>query len=467
MSYSKFREKWFPRPDPRTPVTPEAIEHIEDGVKRAHDAIDALGDIGDNLANLVTKEEANATYATTAVAEEVALRTNGRVIPDLINSWWTWPRAWYDDVGQRIHCSGVGRSGIQKVGTYHLRSGKTDEVVTNVVNRLPDDHNPPAFWLGEKRRPITVSNGHDQDTLIRIRRGFQDGDLKSLGPEFTFDIKTVVPDATGVSYEQIIDRPGSMTERAIMCRVSSPTAIGWYVVRSSDDGVVFASAFRLHGKSYQAVRRVGDLLHVWVSDNPQNNVGLYAFSINLRTGRIYNHANTEIAADFWTTNATITASAMTFITSRTQPKSLRLFDISQDGKSALVGEFDAGQLNSMQYAKLSRPASSAVLDPIIGAGVPFGYNASFYTGGMCFGGTDSVIYLVRENQGVWTLERWTYDTAWKLDRVLYTAPPGAKLGRPQVPYLGESTGWVLVGVYYHYAADGYADYYADQLLIKE
>lgn len=63
MSYSKFREKWFPRPDPRTPVTPEAIEHIEDGVKRAHDAIDALGDIGDNLANLVTKEEANATYA--------------------------------------------------------------------------------------------------------------------------------------------------------------------------------------------------------------------------------------------------------------------------------------------------------------------------------------------------------------------------------------------------------------------
>lgn len=63
MSYSKFREKWFPRPDPRTPVTPEAIEHIEDGVKRAHDAIDDLGDISGNLANLVTKEEANATYA--------------------------------------------------------------------------------------------------------------------------------------------------------------------------------------------------------------------------------------------------------------------------------------------------------------------------------------------------------------------------------------------------------------------
>ncbi|MBM4634500.1 hypothetical protein GS482_21295 [Rhodococcus hoagii] len=53
MSYSKFREKWFPRPDPRTPVTPEAIEHIEDGVARAHQAID--GRLGEAALN--------ATYA--------------------------------------------------------------------------------------------------------------------------------------------------------------------------------------------------------------------------------------------------------------------------------------------------------------------------------------------------------------------------------------------------------------------
>ncbi|NKS05191.1 hypothetical protein GS475_02705 [Rhodococcus hoagii] len=57
-------------------VTPEAIEHIEDGVKRAHDAIDALGDIGDNLANLVTKEEANATYARRVRLPESAARSS-------------------------------------------------------------------------------------------------------------------------------------------------------------------------------------------------------------------------------------------------------------------------------------------------------------------------------------------------------------------------------------------------------
>ncbi|GEM_PF-5398020 len=78
MSYSKFREKWFPRPDPRTPVTPEAIEHIEDGVKRAHDAIDDLGDISGNLANLVTKEEANATYVRGDVTDQAGAPIPGK-----------------------------------------------------------------------------------------------------------------------------------------------------------------------------------------------------------------------------------------------------------------------------------------------------------------------------------------------------------------------------------------------------
>ncbi|AVP67316.1 hypothetical protein [Prescottella equi] len=83
MGYSKFREKWFGRPDPRTPVTPEAIEHIEDGVARAHEAIDALGDISD----LVTKEEASATYAPARLASLLSVldqpRSTGPVTTDV------------------------------------------------------------------------------------------------------------------------------------------------------------------------------------------------------------------------------------------------------------------------------------------------------------------------------------------------------------------------------------------------
>ncbi|WP_433703647.1 GDSL-type esterase/lipase family protein [Prescottella equi] len=65
MSYSKFREKWFPRPDPRTPVTPEAIEHIEDGVFRAHQS----------LADCLTKEDAKTTYAPASLGVTRAIRS--------------------------------------------------------------------------------------------------------------------------------------------------------------------------------------------------------------------------------------------------------------------------------------------------------------------------------------------------------------------------------------------------------
>ncbi|WP_238780423.1 hypothetical protein [Prescottella equi] len=70
MSYSKFREKWFPRPDPRTPVTPEAIEHIEDGVARAHQAID--GRLGEAMLN--------ATYAPLGGAALPAGGSAGQVL---------------------------------------------------------------------------------------------------------------------------------------------------------------------------------------------------------------------------------------------------------------------------------------------------------------------------------------------------------------------------------------------------
>lgn len=43
---------------------------------------------------------------------------------------------------------------------------------------------------------------------------------------------------------------------------------------------------------------------------------------------------------------------------------------------------------------------------------------------------------------------------------------GKKLGRPQIPFLGEATDHVLVLEYERYATDAYYDYYANQLLLS-
>ncbi|WP_083662417.1 MULTISPECIES: SGNH/GDSL hydrolase family protein [unclassified Rhodococcus (in: high G+C Gram-positive bacteria)] len=53
MAYSRFRSAWKNRPDTSTPITAEALDHFEEGVKAAHDVLD--GRLSDTALN--------ATYA--------------------------------------------------------------------------------------------------------------------------------------------------------------------------------------------------------------------------------------------------------------------------------------------------------------------------------------------------------------------------------------------------------------------
>ncbi|ANA85495.1 hypothetical protein PBI_BLUEBERRY_33 [Gordonia phage Blueberry] len=403
--------------------------------------------------------------AKAATKRAVDPLTNGLVVTDLMNSWWCLPRCHYNAIRQRLYVGGVTRGGTQKIVEYDLRNRSTREFWLPISSRrTPDDHNVPAFCIEDDRPPIVAYDHHSEDKIVRIRRGITPHDLGTLLPEQTIDVSVTVTDSTGVSYVQIVEKPGDANGFAIMVRVDSPTAIGWYVIRTADGGATWSAPWRLHGKSYQTWRRNGNVLQMWVSDNPQNNVGLYAFRINLSTGVMTNHAGTVVGGNFWTDTTIVTQGNMTFIASKTLPESVRLFDISQDGTTALVGPFNHNTLTSMTYSTLARP-SSAVYTPLIGAGVPFGYNASFYVGGMCFGLTDSDVYLIRENAGKWTVEKWRRTSGtWALDRVLYTAPAGAKLGRPQFPYKGDGS-WITFGQYWQYAAANFTDYYAEQIVL--
>lgn len=65
MAYSRFRSAWKNRPDTSTPITAEALDHFENGVKAAHDALD--GRLSDTTLN--------ATYAPVSVASTKLDRT--------------------------------------------------------------------------------------------------------------------------------------------------------------------------------------------------------------------------------------------------------------------------------------------------------------------------------------------------------------------------------------------------------
>jgi hypothetical protein len=45
MAYTKFHAAWADDPDTSTPITAEALDHIEQGISDAADAADAGGDI--------------------------------------------------------------------------------------------------------------------------------------------------------------------------------------------------------------------------------------------------------------------------------------------------------------------------------------------------------------------------------------------------------------------------------------
>ncbi|MBM4707934.1 hypothetical protein GS982_01290 [Rhodococcus hoagii] len=63
MPYNKFHDDWKNSPDPSTPITAEAIEHIESGVQRAHGELDGR----------LAPSNLNAAYAPRDLASFVTL----------------------------------------------------------------------------------------------------------------------------------------------------------------------------------------------------------------------------------------------------------------------------------------------------------------------------------------------------------------------------------------------------------
>lgn len=71
MPYNRFRSAWKNRPDTSTPITAEALDHFEEGVKAAHDALDGR----------LSDATLNATYAPSSVAPDPALSRFHAALP--------------------------------------------------------------------------------------------------------------------------------------------------------------------------------------------------------------------------------------------------------------------------------------------------------------------------------------------------------------------------------------------------
>jgi hypothetical protein len=64
VPYTKFHEAWENEPSTDTPITAEALDHIEEGIQDAHDAIDALDPIPTTASDIPIVDAAGDFTAT-------------------------------------------------------------------------------------------------------------------------------------------------------------------------------------------------------------------------------------------------------------------------------------------------------------------------------------------------------------------------------------------------------------------
>lgn len=382
---------------------------------------------------------------------------------DIANSWWSGPRTYYDAIRRRVYFSGCSRGSGTLVGTATMTVGYFDLTTGEVIKHpvrvgVPDDHNTPTMLITQDLPPLIFTTDHDNDSLVKMHRGPAAHDFSSF---VTSDV--AFPSAT--SYQHAHRKPGTQT-LAVMTR----QADGWWMRRSTDWGATWDTAFRLHGKSYCWFKRVGDEVHYVTTIHPTTgiNVDVRYFKVNLLTGAITDGAGSN-RGDFWTINTVVPAANMTLVKQYTDPSSVRVLDVAPDG-SILVCEINKNnpELGGTYRVKPFQTGGTWGNQDVVSSGVPVGYNPSSYVGGAVFGSSSSEIFLTREDGGVWSLERWARSSnTWALDKTIRSVTGGLKLGRPQVPFLGENEDHLMVLEYRQYSSENYWDYYADELLLRK
>jgi hypothetical protein len=471
--------------DPSKPLDASRLTHVEDGLFLAAatadsaaasalaaattaDAAQVAAALDDDTAALVvdTGTATGAALATT-IADGADSRIAAQAVlshraTDIANSWWSEPRTYYDSIRQRIYFSGCSRGAGTLVGTammyvayFDLRTGL---VVKHPVRvGVPDDHNTPVMLITADQPPLIFTTNHEGDSVVKMHKGPAVHDFSSFT---TTDIAFASP----CSYQHAHRQPGTQN---IVVITRQPD--GWYLRRSTDWGATWGTAVRFHGKQYCTFRRVGDELHYVTTVHPVDgvNIDVRYFKVNLTTGAITNAAGTAID-NLWTMTTPLPAANMTLVKQYTDPNSGRVCGVGPDG-SVIICEINktTPELGGTYRVFPVSTSGSWSSQTLVASGVPVGYYQKGYIGGAVFGATSDEVFLTRESSGTWTLEKWTRSAGvWSLADTLRTVSGGKKLGRPQVPFLGEATDHVLVLEYAQYATDAYYDYYADELLLS-
>jgi hypothetical protein len=393
----------------------------------------------------------------------------GRVIPDLVWSWWTQPQCVYNERRQRIYKSGISRGGAAGVGWFDLRHNQIRTPVPLFLREV-DDHNGPAILFEDGLAPLVASNDHGT-TEPDYRLGFAPHEIEAFAASQDLDW------TANTTYGWLIRRPTTSTV-LFACRGGSG-GTGWYYRISTDWGATWGTETRWFGYQYPVHRITGSgastVMRIAMQNNNSDNSSntIKAFQINTSTGAVSNSAGTGLSGNYnlWAQSTVISSSDLETVRTVSGTDRVRLLSVGPSG-SVLAAEWTAEENEGVYWVYRHNGSGTFTAEQIVATGLPLGYydseGGSNYYGGGVFGEDDSTLYLCLEDDGTWTLERWERSGAgvWASAGTLLTRTDGRKLGRPQIPVGAEALGWVVVGDYHEYVDDNYDQYYADAVLVR-
>lgn len=351
-------------------------------------------------------------------------------------SWWVYPNIVKNN--NKTYMSYVKSTKETEIAMYdHIL--KTRKKFTLQVDEVADEHNSAAICVMPDGKILSAYTKHNTESKIYIRRTVNAEDISVF--------ETPIELATGgnTTYAQLI----YMNDKYFLFyRVNSTT----WAIRASNDGIIWSSEkiFLTAPAQYymRAVPYNNNVIRILTIGHPKystdHNIRYVAFYPGSNEFKVFNSVVVGNRTDG--TGLPLVASSLPVIFAPTS--NARLFDTScyPDTISDItIAHASFSDSNDCVYqVTKGNSADGFITSTVCNAGKPLETPAgdNYYFGGMWFEyKNDKVIYVARESNGTWYIEKYitTDYLTWTLSKVIATDTK--KLHRPCIPFGGGNLVW--------------------------